>query len=85
MQRVPAEDKMQAATVINGREYRTDGHGFFHMPDKDAERHLVASGYGHSWQVAPPVSPRLGYRCPECGHGSYFRTCKCGADCVPEA
>lgn len=35
--------------------------------------------------LAGRTSAGLGYRCPACGHGSYFVRCgKCGGDCERE-
>jgi hypothetical protein len=85
--RVPAEDIKQVATVIDGREYRAVG-GFFDMPDRDARVHLASANYGSSWNAARGATGcrALGYRCPKCKHGSFFKRCgKCGADCKREA
>lgn len=82
--RVPAEDIRQVATVIDGREYRAQA-GFFEMPEPHAKAHLASANYGH-WGV-PGVTGRrsLGYRCPVCKHGSFFKRCgKCGAECEKE-
>lgn len=84
--RVPAEDIRQVATVIDGREYRARD-GFFDMPNRDASVHLASANYGGSWTAMRGATGRraLGYRCPACNHGSYFKRCKCGAECEKEA
>ena len=84
MARVPAEDRKQVAQVVDGVEYRAN-RGFFDMPDHHAAAHLASAGYGRAWPVAGVPRPSAGYRCPECGHGSWFKICKCGAECVKES
>ncbi len=85
MVRVPAEDRKQVATGIDGREYRARG-GWFEMPEHHAKAHLQSAGYGRAWQTAGVTGRRqVGYRCTGCGHGSFFTRCgKCGADCEKE-
>lgn len=71
--RVPAEDRRQVATRINGVEYR-QRDGFFEMPDAHAKAHLQSAGYG-SWHV-PGIAPRtVGHTCPDCGFASFFTAC----------
>lgn len=84
--RVPAEDIRQVATVIDGREYQAVG-GFFDMPDRDAKAHMASANFGSGWSAMRGATGRrgIGYRCPACGHGSFFRRCgKCGATCEKE-
>jgi len=82
--RVPAEDRRQVQTQIDGRLY-TARDGFFEMPDRDAKVHMKSAGYGH-WNVAGVVKPQAGYRCPGCGFGSFFRRCsRCGSECEKES
>jgi hypothetical protein len=69
-------------TGLSGRTY-TAKDGVFHMHDRDAAALVKAGG------IAPGLSGTtragLGYRCPSCNHGSYFKRCgKCGADTVKE-
>jgi hypothetical protein len=75
---------MQVAQVVDGVEYRAN-RGWFDMPDHHAAAHLRSAGFGRAWQIPgiPPSSS--GFRCPECGHGSFFKRCKCGAECVRES
>lgn len=81
--RVPAEDRRQVQTQIDGRLYTARG-GFFDMPDRDAKVHLKSAGYGH-WGIAGAVKPSTGFRCAACNFGSFFKRCgKCGAECVRE-
>lgn len=82
--RVPAEDRRQVQTSIDGRLYTARG-GFFDMPDRDARVHLKSAGYGH-WGITGASRRRDGFRCAACNFGSFFKRCgKCGADCVKEA
>jgi len=82
--RVPAEDRRQLQTDINGRRYTAKG-GWFEMPPGAARLHLESAGYGKSWQVAGVPSASAGYRCPDCGFGSFFRTCsRCKAECTKD-
>lgn len=81
--RVPAEDRRQVATVINGREYRARD-GFFHMPDADAHIHLKSANMP-TWGLPGVARRRDGYRCGTCGFGSFFTTCsRCGGTCHRE-
>lgn len=79
--RVPAEDIKQVATVIDGREYRAR-NGFFEMPSGDASIHLRSGDYGSSWNAAGVARAGSGYRCNECGFGSFFIRCgRCSGTC----
>ena len=86
--RVPAEDRRQVQTEINGRRSTARG-GFFEMPESDAKVHMRSAGYGASWNVARGAtgSRATGYRCTACGFGSFFTRCsRCGTDtCVKES
>lgn len=85
--RVPAEDRRQVQTEINGRRY-TARSGFFDMPESDAKAHMKSAGYGTSWNAAHGATgaPTVGYRCTLCGFGSFFKRCsRCAADtCIKE-
>ena len=85
--RVPAEDRRQVQTEINGRRYTARG-GFFEMPESDAKVHMKSAGYGASWNVARGATGAgsVGYRCTLCGFGSFFKRCsRCAADtCIKE-
>lgn len=85
--RVPAEDRRQVQTDINGRRY-TARNGFFDMPDSDARIHLKSAGMPGSWNAAHGATGHtgVGYRCTDCGFGSFFRRCsRCGTDtCLRE-
>ncbi len=78
MVRVPAEDRMQMAQVVDGVEYRARD-GFFEMPEHHARAHLESAGYG-SWHVPGIASRAAGHRC-ECGFATFFRKCsRCGRE-----
>lgn len=67
-----------------GRDYAQGGI-FRDLTDAEA-RAVVASAGGY---IVPPGTPAprgVGYRCGECGHGSYFKRCgQCGnEECAPE-
>jgi hypothetical protein len=83
--RVPAEDRRQVATVINGREYAARD-GFFEMPEADAKVHSKSANLPASWQAFRGAFRRQnGYRCTSCGFGSFFKSCsRCGSECVRE-
>lgn len=67
----------------SGRLYRRDRQGMFNMTESDA-RAMVASG-GFLPSMAGTTRAGLGYRCPSCGHGSFFKTCgKCNTECEKE-
>lgn len=84
--RVPPEDKNQKAVTVEGREYRAQRDGFFHVEnDRHADAILRAGGYGRSWQVAPPPRASSGYRCTECRRLGFFVVCgRCGSATVKE-
>lgn len=83
--RVPAEDRRQVQTEINGRRY-TARDGFFEMPEADAAIHRKSANLPKSWQAfRGAFRRRNGYRCTRCGFGSFFTTCsRCGSPCVRE-
>jgi hypothetical protein len=81
--RVPAEDRRQVETVIDGHAYRARD-GFFEMPDPHARVHLKA-GNLPSPNLARVSRGRVGYRCTSCGFGSFVKTCsRCGGTCEKE-
>lgn len=83
--RVSAEDKSQVGTIIGGQRYRAE-RGYFNI---DNPVHLAA--HLQSANLPTPglsgvTSRKTGYRCPTCGHGSFFVTCgRCGGACEREA
>jgi len=57
--------------------------GVFEMSDADAK--LAVRMGGAIASLAGTVRRGLGWRCPDCGFGSYLRRCgRCGADCERE-
>ena len=67
----------------SGARYRRDKGGVFDMAPSDAK--ALVKGGGFLPSMAGTTRRALGFRCPECGHGSYFRVCKCGAECERES
>lgn len=67
---------------LSGRRHRAQA-GFYQMAARDG-RALVAAG-GFLPSLAGHTHSKIGYRCPGCGFGSYFRTCsRCGSTCQRE-
>lgn len=67
---------------VTGRRYAAKG-GVFDMHPTDA-RALRAIG-GAPCSLSGATRQGMGFRCPECGFGSYFRACsRCGARTVRE-
>jgi hypothetical protein len=82
MTRVRVEADRQVVQVVNGVEYRAN-KGYFEMPDHHAKAHLKASNLPTP-SAAGPVGRKAGYRCVDCGFGSFFIKCRCGGLCVRE-
>lgn len=82
--RVPAEDRRQVQTEIDGTRYFAHG-GYFHVKPEHVKTHLRV-GNLPTPAAAPPVGRRDGYRCSDCGFGSFFTTCsRCHGNCTREA
>lgn len=83
MERVSAEDSRQVQTDINGRRYNSQG-GYFYMTPADARAHRESANVPVS-PAAGPVGRGSGFRCPDCGFGSFIVRCgRCGGTCVRE-
>lgn len=68
---------------LSGRRYHAQGGGIFDMDKADA-RALVELG-GAVCGLGPACKSRLGFRCPDCGFGSWFRICsRCGAQTLKD-
>lgn len=81
--RVPAEDRRQVQTDIDGHRY-TQRDGYFHMRPDHARVHLK-HGNQPTPAAAGPVGQAAGYRCEACGFGSFFTSCsRCGGSCGRE-
>lgn len=66
----------------SGRRY-TARDGVLRMTPSDAKALAGAGGIVPS--LSGTTRAGLGYRCPDCNHGSYFKRCgKCGADGIKE-
>jgi len=81
MVRVGAPDgRVREVDGVSGRRYRSTD-GMYEMTPRDAAALLQVGGF------TPDLGGRVagGYRCPDCGFGSFFRCCsRCGGDCVKE-
>lgn len=81
--KVPAEDRRQVQTDIGGVRYSAR-NGYFQMPEAHARLHRESGNLPIS-PAAGPVGRSTGFRCPECGFGSFFTVCsRCGGQCVRE-
>lgn len=68
----------------SGLRYAKDKQGIFHMTPSDAA--LLVKGGGFFPSMAGPTRKTVGYRCEDCGFGSFVTTCsRCGGACVKEA
>ncbi len=67
---------------VTGRRYRARD-GIYDMSPADAR---AAVRYGGFWPSLSGATRRgIGYRCTECGFGSYFATCsRCGGVAIRE-
>jgi hypothetical protein len=67
---------------LSGRTYAAP-NGVFDVEPRDAKG-IVAIG-GAVCSLAGTTRRRQGYRCVECGFGSFFRTCgRCGGEGIKE-
>ena len=93
MQRVIVADGCQQvdSPVTGTRYYARGGYalegkvrgGVFEMADSDARLAVKAGGAIAS--LAGTTRRVLGWRCPECGFGSFLKACgRCGAECTRE-
>ena len=67
---------------VTGRRYKT-GDGVYDMRPTDAKALVAVGGFLPS--LTGHAARRNGYRCHDCGFGSFFRRCsRCGGDCTRE-
>ena len=84
LRRVPAEDRRQVQTEIQGVRY-TQRDGYFEMPPGAEKLHRQSANLPAASPAAGPVVRRHGFRCDDCGFGSFFTTCsRCGGTCTRE-
>ena len=86
LRRVPAEDRRQVQTEIQGVRY-TARNGYFEMPPSAEKLHRQSANLPAASPAAGPVSRHVGYRCddPKCNFGSLFTICgRCGGPCSRE-
>jgi hypothetical protein len=82
---VPQCDQVKEVTAISGRTYRVRRDGYFHMSEADA-KHTVKWQGGQQPAMSGITSRRIGYRCANCGFGSFVKVCsRCGGECAREA
>lgn len=66
----------------SGRRYRARG-GFYDMSDRDGKALVAAGGFVPS--MTGTTRAGIGFRCADCGFGSWFRRCsRCGGQAVKE-
>jgi hypothetical protein len=67
---------------VTGRRYRAND-GLYDMHPVDAK---AAVAYGGFWpSLSGTTRQGIGYRCTECGFGSYFAKCsRCGGKAMKE-
>jgi len=67
---------------LSGRRYKARD-GVYDMAPRDARALIKAGGFAPS--LAGTTSAGLGWRCPACSFGSFFRCCsRCGGECERE-
>lgn len=86
--RIRAEDPRQVQTDITDLSGRTTRYqarrGYFEMRDDHAKLHRESANLPAP-SAALPVGRTGGYRCVECGFGSFFVNCgRCGGLCERE-
>ena len=83
--RVCGQGEMVAeCTGPSGITYKRDKGGIFNMIPSDAA--VMAKGGGFYPSLSGTTRRSIGFRCTDCGHGSYFAKCgKCGGTCEKEA
>lgn len=59
---------------VGGRIYRRTKTGLFDMPTSVAQ-HVIKNQGGQLPSLSGVTKSTLGYTCPDCGFGSYFKTC----------
>lgn len=79
----PSEGLVQIDTP-QGRRLDRQRDGTFHLSDRNAKA-LVKEGGFIVPDMGVATSPEQGYRCVDCGFGTWFTTCgKCGGECHRE-
>ena len=69
---------------VAGRVYRAGRNGLIDMPER-AAKYTVALEGGQWPSLSGTTQTRLGYRCTNCGFGSFFADCsRCGGECFRE-
>jgi len=69
---------------VGGRVYRRGRNGLFDMPEPAAKYTIALEG-GQEASLSGTTRTAIGYRCTECGFGSFFADCsRCGGECFRE-
>jgi hypothetical protein len=69
---------------VGGRVYRRSKNGLFDMPESAAKYTIALEG-GQEASLSGTTRSRFGFRCVECGFGSFFAACsRCGGECARE-
>lgn len=81
--RVGAPDgRVREVDGVSGRRYRSRD-GMYEMAPADAKALLSVGGFTPG--LGGPTPRATGYRCHDCGFGSYFISCsRCGGACSKE-
>jgi hypothetical protein len=80
---VPQADNCKEIEV-GGRIYRRSRTGLFDMPEA-AARYTIANQGGQLPSLSGTTRTSEGYRCTDCGFGSFFSACsRCGGQCSRE-
>lgn len=67
----------------SGLRYTRDKQGIFHMTPSDAA--AMVKGGGFTPSMAGSTRKSVGFRCTDCGFGTYTRVCgRCGGSCEKE-
>lgn len=80
MAQLVAPDGACVEMQVGNRIYRQD-KGVFNVENPKHARLMRAAG---CFVKQVGFQGVRGYVCPECGHKSLFRRCKCGAECTRE-
>jgi hypothetical protein len=69
---------------VGGRIYRRSRGGLFDLPER-AAKYAIKTECAQEASLSGTTRTGIGYRCTECGFGSFFATCsRCGGTAVRE-
>lgn len=90
MAKLVAPDKgvksIAVKTELGTTGYRPDGGGLYNVDNPSHARRMKAEGFFEASLMGPVTNrENLGYTCPDCGFGSWFRKCsRCGVETEPQ-